>query len=310
VSDSSAAAPAPVPAPGLPLTLFRALRPRQWLKNGVLFVPLMFAKGAFVPDRALKAALAVLAFSLLASGVYVLNDWVDREHDRRHPEKRRRPIAAGHLGGRGAALLVVLCWTGAGLLGASISLGLLGVLGLYLLEQVLYSLGLKRIVILDIMAIALGFIIRVVAGAVAIDVEVSSWLFLCTLFLSLFLGFAKRRAELATLNQDAVAHRPNLGEYSVELLDQMMAVSAACSILSYSLYTSAHETVVRLGSHRLTLTVPCVVYGVFRYLFLVHRRGAGGAPEKVLLDDRALQVSVGVYLAIAGWALYFPPSLG
>jgi 4-hydroxybenzoate polyprenyltransferase len=285
---------------------FRALRVKQWTKNGALVAPLIFSKDLFAPGQIVRALLAMAAFSLLASGVYVVNDWFDREKDRLHPEKRHRPIAAGHLGLGGALWLMIGCWGGALGLGWSLGPGFLGVLGSYLALQVLYTGVLKKLVILDVMAIALGFILRVIAGAVAIDVVVSNWLFLCTLLLAVFLGFAKRRAELSSLEDDATAHRSNLADYSVGMLDQMMSISASSTILAYGLYTVARETVDHVGSDRLKYTVPCVVYAVFRYLFLVHKRGAGGAPEKVLLGDRPLQVAIVVFLALAGWALYLP----
>ncbi len=286
-----------------PKAAFKALRPKQWLKNGVLLVPLLFAKGIFTSGLLARAMASVAAFSLLASGVYVLNDWFDRQKDRLHPEKKNRPIAAGLIGGMGATGLVLVCWAGAAAIGAWLGLHFLAVLGGYLLLQVLYTGGLKRLVILDVMAIAMGFIIRVVAGAAAIDVAVSNWLFLCTLLGAVFLGFAKRRAELSQL-EDASAHRANLADYSLPMLDQMMSIAAASCILAYGLYTVSAETVARVGNEHLRLTVPCVVYGVFRYLFLVHKRGAGGAPEKVLLSDAPLMIDAALFLAIAGWALY------
>lgn len=292
-----------VPRPPVIVAAIRALRPKQWIKNGVLLVPLLFARSIFAHGLALRALVAVVAFSLLASGVYVVNDWFDREKDKLHPEKRKRPIAAGHLSGLSAALLVILVWGAAVLVGWWLSPQFLGVLGGYLLLQVLYTGGLKRLVLLDIMAIALGFILRVVAGAVAIDVEVSNWLFLCTLLGALFLGFAKRRAELSSL-EDASAHRASLADYTVPLLDQMMSISAASSILAYGLYTVSKETVDHVGTDHLKFTVPLVVYAVFRYLFLVHKRGAGGAPEKVFLSDRPLMITSALYLAVAAWALY------
>lgn len=292
-----------LPRPPLPLAAFRALRVKQWTKNGALLAPLLFAKSIFAEGLALKAVLAVVAFSLLASGVYVVNDWFDREKDRLHPEKRKRPIAAGHLGGGAAFALVLACWGGAAALAWRLGPAFSGVLGGYLALQVLYTGLLKRLVLLDIMAIALGFILRVVAGAAAIDVVVSNWLFLCTLLLALFLGFAKRRAELSSL-EDASAHRANLADYTVPMLDQMMSISAACCILAYGLYTVAKETVEHVGSDHLKFTVPFVVYGMFRYLFLVHKRGAGGAPEKVLLGDVPLLIDIGLFVAVAGWALY------
>jgi 4-hydroxybenzoate polyprenyltransferase len=293
------------PAPVWPLAALKALRPKQWTKNGVLLAPLIFAKSAFETGLVLKAFVAVAAFSLLASGVYVINDWVDRDKDRLHPEKRRRPIAAGHLGLGSAIVLVVACWSAAAGLGLWLGVPFLGVLGGYLVLQAVYTGGLKHTVLLDVMAIALGFILRVVAGATAINVVVSNWLFLCTLLGAVFLGFAKRRAELSSL-EEAAAHRANLAEYTVPMLDQMMSIAAASTVLAYGLYTVSSETVAHVGSDRLKFTVPCVIYGVFRYVFLVHKRGQGGAPEKVLLGDLPIQLTVLAILGIAAWALYFP----
>jgi len=292
--------------PAWPVTVFRALRVRQWTKNGVLLAPLVFAKSALAGASLVRALLATVAFSLLASGVYLINDWVDRDKDRLHPEKRKRPIAAGHLTLKGALGLVALSWGGAAALGAFLGPSFLSALLGYLALQAAYTWVLKHHVILDVMAIAMGFILRVVAGAAAISVEVSNWLFLCTLLGAVFLGFAKRWAELAVLEEDATSHRANLADYSPAMLDQMMSISAASTIVAYSLYTVSKETIEHVGSDRLKYTVPCVVYGVFRYLFLVHKRGAGGAPEKVLLGDRALQADIIVFLAIAAWVLYLP----
>ena len=289
--------------PPLPLAAVRALRPKQWVKNGVLLAPLIFAKSIFAEGMLLKAALAVAAFSLMASGVYVLNDWFDREKDRLHPEKRKRPIAAGHLGGAAAIGLIIVCWSIAGYVGSLLSMDFVAVLGGYLALQFVYTFFLKKMVLLDIMGIALGFILRVVAGAVAINVVVSNWLFLCTLLGALFLGFGKRRAELGAL-EDASSHRASLADYTVPLLDQMMSISAACCILAYGLYTVSKETVDHVGSDRLKYTIPFAVYAVFRYLFLVHKRGAGGAPEKVLLGDAPILIDTACFLAVAAWALY------
>lgn len=292
-----------VKRPLLIVAALKALRPKQWTKNAALLVPLLFAKSIFAQGLAVRALLGVGIFSLLASGVYVVNDWFDREKDRLHPEKRKRPIAAGHLPGPAAIGLVVVCWGVAGFGAWRLSSSFAAVLLGYLVLQALYTSVLKQMVLLDIMAIALGFILRVVAGAEAIDVVVSNWLFLCTLLGALFLGFAKRRAELSSL-EDATAHRASLADYTVPLLDQMMSICAACIILAYGLYTVSKETVEHVGSDHLKFTVPFVVYGVFRYLFLVHKRGAGGAPEEVLLSDAPLLVDIALILAVAGWALY------
>jgi 4-hydroxybenzoate polyprenyltransferase len=303
-SAKSSSEGAEVTAPSWPVAAIRALRPKQWTKNGVLVAPLLFAKSALDIGLVSKTLVAVLAFSFLASGVYVINDWVDRDKDRLHPEKRRRPIAAGHLGFSSVVGLVVTCWGLATALSLWLGTAFLSVLGGYLLLQAMYTGWLKHVVLLDVMAIACGFILRVVAGAVAISVTVSNWLFLCTLLGAVFLGFAKRRAELSL--EEAVAHRSNLADYTVPLLDQMMSISAACTVLAYGLYSVSPETMAHVGSDRLKFTVPCVLYGVFRYLFLVHKRGEGGAPEKVLLSDRPIQLTLLAAVVIAAWALYFP----
>lgn len=288
-----------------PVAAIRALRPRQWTKNGVLFVPLLFAKSIFVQGQLVRSALAVAAFCLLASGVYLVNDWFDREKDRLHPEKKHRPIAAGQLRPPAVVALLALCWGGSAALALSINRQFALVCVGYVALQVAYTTVLKHLVVLDVMALAMGFIVRVVAGAVAIDVVVSNWLFLCTLLGAVFLGFAKRRAELSSLEEGAAAHRASLGEYTQTMLDQMMSISAACTILAYGLYTVSAETIARVGSDHLKLTVPCVIFGVFRYLFLVHKRGLGGSPEKILLTDLPLMLDIGVFLGIAAWGLYF-----
>jgi 4-hydroxybenzoate polyprenyltransferase len=288
----------------LPAAAVRALRPRQWTKNGVLVVPLLFAKGIFREGLLVRSAVAVVAFSLLASGVYLINDWFDREKDRLHPEKRHRPIAAGHLGLGGASVLLLMCWGGAAALSVWLGLQFTYVMIAYVVMQIFYTKWLKHLVLFDVMVLALGFILRVVAGAVAIDVVVSNWLFLCTLLGAVFLGFAKRRAELSSLEEGAVAHRATLGDYTETLLDQMMSISAACTILAYGLYTVSADTIARVGSDKLKYTVPVVIYGVFRYLFLVHKRGLGGSPEKVLLSDVPTMACAAAFLGIAGWSLY------
>lgn len=285
-------------------TLARALRLRQWTKNGGVYAPLLFARAVFVEGAALRATLAVGAFCLISSGVYVVNDWVDRERDRLHPEKRHRPIAAGLIPGAVAAALVAACWAaGFGLaLAARRELAALA-LG-YVLLQLLYTFLLKHLVIVDVVVIAAGFVLRVAGGGVAISVPLSNWLFLCTLLLALFLGFAKRRHELTSLQAEAASHRANLSEYSLPMLDQMIgAVTAAC-LVAYGIYSVSPETIQHVGSDRMKFTVPFVMYGFFRYLFLIHRRGAGGSPERVLLSDPPLLVNIGLYVGVAAWALY------
>ena len=281
-----------------------SIRPAQWTKNGVLLVAPVFAHRATDAASVVRALVAVAAFCLLASAVYVANDLADREHDRIHPVKRRRPIAAGELSVELATgLTAVLAFAGlvlAGLLGASFLAVGLG----YLALQAAYTLVLRRLVIVDVFAVALGFVLRVVAGAVAVAVPISNWLYLCSLLLALFLALAKRRAEIILLAAEAPSHRHILAEYSTPLLDQLITVLSACSVLAYALYTLSPETIQKFGSDRLKFTVPFVLFGLFRYLYLVHRRGAGGQPELVLLRDRATQVNLAAYVATVLWAIY------
>lgn len=285
----------------------RALRPRQWTKNLVIFAPLLFAKSVLLGHLALHSLVAFGSFSMLASGIYLLNDWLDRDQDRLHPDKRHRPIAAGLISGRGAAITVAALWAIGFGLAALDGPTFASVAASYVVLQIFYSLWLKKMVILDVMIIAAGFILRVIGGGVAIDVQVSNWLFLCTLLLAVFLGFAKRRHELSSLHGDQLAHRANLSDYSLPMLDQMMSVVAAACIVAYGLYTVARETVEHVGSDRLKFSVPFVIYGIFRYLFLIHKRGAGGSPEKVLLSDPPLVFDLLLYLAVCAWALYGRP---
>lgn len=300
-----ALSPGDKPAARRGLAWVRALRPRQWTKNLAVYAPLLFARRVLDPVSALDATLAVAAFCLLSSGVYVLNDWVDRERDRLHPEKKDRPIAAGQIGGRGAALLVAACWgVGAGL--AFLARPRFAeAAAAYVALQLLYTFALKHQVIVDVLVIAAGFVIRVAGGAVAIDVPISNWLYLCAFLLAIFLGFAKRRHELTSLQAEAAGHRSSLSEYSLPLLDQLISVVAATCILAYGLYTVSAETIGKVGSDRLKFTVPFVLFGIFRYLFLIHRRSAGGSPERILLSDWPLIVDLILYVATVGWALYW-----
>ena len=312
----SESAPSPVPAPPAAVTppaarepllraAMRELRPRQWTKNAAVLAPLVFAHKALVPALVLKALAATVGFCLLSSAIYVFNDLVDREKDRLHPVKRNRPIASGALGtGPAIALGLAVLAGGLALFGLMTSThALYGALG-YLALQVLYTGGLKRLVILDIIAIAIGFVIRVASGALAIDVPISSWLYICTFLLALFLGFSKRRAELVLLENGASEHRANLAELSLPLVDQLIAVVTASTVVSYALYTMSEETVRKFGTDNLKFTIPCVIYGIFRYLYLIYRRGEGGSPERLLLSDAPLIVDILIFCAIVGAVLY------
>ncbi len=265
--------------------LLRSLRPAQWVKNLFVVVPLVFAHRLDRPQLSLQAFLAFLAFCAASSAIYLLNDVRDRESDLRHPLKRHRPIASGELG-IGAALISAV-----GLLAlaaiASVRLPALFAIALsaYVTLNVLYSLGLKRVVILDVMTIAAGFVLRVLAGAAAIEVEVSSWLLLCTTFVALFLAFSKRRQEIATLPPGEVTTRAVLEQYNLTFLDQLINVVTASTVIAYSLYTVDPATAPRLGTRHLVWTVPLVVYGVFRFLFLLYRRNDARSPTDAILRD-------------------------
>ena len=274
-----------------------SLRPHQWTKNLVLFAALAFSKHLFEAGPLVRAVVAFSLFCGLSGAVYLLNDVADRERDRMHPLKRLRPVASGALSPRTAVGLAALI--GFGCLALSFTLGVpfAACAVLYLGLNLLYSFSLKEVVILDVLAISMGFVLRAVAGAVAIGVLISDWLLICTILLALFLTLSKRRHELTSLSDTAVSHRPTLQEYSPYLLDQMIAVVTASCVTSYAFYTTAQETRDKFQTDRLAWTLPFVLYGIFRYLYLVHRKEQGGSPTDVLLTDRPLLV------AVALWAL-------
>lgn len=266
----------------------KLLRPHQWVKSGFVFVGLLFGHGWQNPALVMQVLLAAAAFSLAASAVYVGNDLADRESDRQHPEKCRRPLASGAIGVSAALVLGAICLALALVLAWLASPVVLGIIVAYLLLNVGYTQGLKHVVLLDVFIIAAGFMLRILAGTIGVGITPSNWLLLCGLMVTLFLGFAKRRAELKALDEDAGSHRRVLDDYDPVLLDKLIGVCAAATIVSYSLYTVSPETVALHGTDRLVATVPFVVYGMFRYLFLLHRRAGGGDPAAQLLTDRHL----------------------
>ncbi len=292
----------------LPRALLVSLRPHQWPKNLVVLAALAFSKHLFEADAVARALLAVVIFCALSGATYVLNDLIDLERDRLHPQKRLRPLASGALPvsvGRWAGLALAL-----GGLAASLALGgrfALAALA-YVALNVAYSFVLKHAVILDVLSIAIGFVVRAVAGALAIDVAFSDWLLVCTILLALFLALAKRRHELVTL-QDAAGHRQILAEYSPYLLDQMIAVVTASCLTAYAFYTLAPDTIEKYRTDRLSLTIPFVIYGIFRYLYLVHRREQGGSPSDVLLTDRPLLLAVALWAVAVVAIVYTAPGL-
>jgi 4-hydroxybenzoate polyprenyltransferase len=274
-----------------------SLRPHQWTKNLVVFAPLALSKHLFEAEAFAREALAFVLFCGLSGAVYLINDLADLERDRLHPRKRLRPLASGALAPRLAALLGAVLASSC--LGFALLLGgpFLACATLYLLLNLGYSFVVKEVVILDVISISLGFVLRAVAGAVAIAVQFSDWLLVCTTLLALFLALAKRRHELTSLNEAASDHRPILAEYSPYLLDQMISVVTASCLMAYAFYTMAPETVEKYRTDRLAWTIPFVLYGIFRYLYLVHQKEKGGSPTDVLLTDRPL------LLDVALWAL-------
>ena len=278
--------------------LIRLLRPQQWLKNGFVLVGLLFGHAWRDPAKLEQALWAFIAFCLLASAIYVFNDLIDRERDRCHPKKRHRPLAAGSVTVPAALVLMGACLVG----GVTIALTRAGeapwVFFAYVVLNIAYTLGLKHIVVLDVFMIAAGFMLRLLAGTLGLDIAPSQWLLLCGLMLTLFLGFAKRRAELIALAEGSANHRRVLEQYSKGLLDQFITIATACTVVSYSLYTVSPETVAMHGSTHLMLTVPFVLYGMLRYLFLLHRRGGGGDPSRELVGDPHMAAAVAGWLAM------------
>jgi len=284
-----------------------SLRPRQWVKNLFVFAGLIFSHSLFTP-LVWPAIGAFLIFCGLSGAIYVFNDLADVEKDRRHPAKRNRPIARGALpipaaATLGGAILVVSLVAAFWL---SVPFGIVAIAYAALLTA--YSVWLKHLVILDVLTVAGGFVLRAIAGAAAIAVEISGWLVICTILIALFLALGKRRHEYRTLRGDAAAHRPILAEYSEGFLDQMVAVVTASTVTAYALYTMSPDTVAKFHTRMLPVTLPFVLYGIFRYLYLLYRRDEGGNPSDLLLNDRALLANtilwiLALFIIIYGSAL-------
>ena len=310
VSPAHSAYPRPAGAgvrSGLvPLHVLRSLRPAQWTKNLIVFAGLIFGQKLFVPAEDLRACVAFVVFCALSGVVYLVNDVRDREADQRHPIKSQRPIARGALSPAAAIAAAVLL--GASALVASAFLGpAFAVIAVGYLALLLgYSFSLKHVVILDVLTIAAGFVLRAMAGAVAVGVPFSNWLLLLTLLLALFLGLSKRRAELVALADEAKHHRRALDEYSPYLLDQMISVVTASTLLAYAFYTISPETTQKFGTDHLLYTVPFPLYGIFRYLYLVHKRDGGGNPADALMTDRPLLACVALWAAVVVVIVYGP----
>jgi 4-hydroxybenzoate polyprenyltransferase len=276
--------------------IVKTARPHHWIKNLIIFAALVFAKKFSDPLAVVPAIKGFLAFCLTASAIYYLNDIADFKKDQLHPLKKLRPIASGQMN-LGLAWTLALIILAAGLF-ISLSLGreFLGCFALYVILNISYNLGLKNVVIIDVMVLAIGFVVRAAAGAAAIAVPISSWLLVCTILLALFLGFAKRRHEIMILGETAISHRQSLAHYSPYFLDQMISVVTASTVIAYTFYTLSPEVQEKFGSGDLVLTVPFVLYGVFRYLYLVHQKDKGGSPTRLLVTDAPLLACVGLWI--------------
>ena len=283
--------------------LLVSMRPRQWIKNLVVFAALIFAKKLTDTQLILRSMAAFGLFCATSGGVYIINDLFDADRDRKHPLKARRPIASRALGTLPALTAAILLLAGSVMTGFILSGPFGAVLLIYVVINLVYSFWLKEVVIIDVMAIASGFVLRAVAGAMIIGVEISHWLIMCTILLSLFLALCKRRQELESLER-AHEHRIILKEYSLDYIDQMINVVTPSTLLMYILYSVSPEVQMKLGTGHLYLTVPFVLYGIFRYLYLVHQKGGGGSPTTTLLTDRPLLICVGLWTMTVVVLLY------
>jgi 4-hydroxybenzoate polyprenyltransferase len=293
--------------------LSRTMRPRQWLKNGFVFIALFFDRQLDEPTSILYATAAFVLLCLMSGAVYIMNDLVDIENDRQHPRKRTRPLASGRLNPTVAAAAAIIFAAGSLIAGLWLSLPFGIILLAYLLTQIAYTLWLKHQVLIDVSIVATGFILRIAAGVAVLEPiqrvqRFSPWLYVFGGFLALFLALGKRRHELVLLGEDAGNHRAILREYNLELLDRLIGIVTTSTLVSYSLYTFLAEGLPE--NHLMMLTIPFVLYGVFRYLYLVHVRHEGGAPEEIALRDRPLQVTIVLWGLIVLLALYIAPGTG
>ena len=273
----------------------RLIRMKHWVKSVFIFAPLIFSLNFYKPIYIGRTLIMCAAFCLAASAVYVFNDIADRERDRLHPKKKDRPIANGSVPVRGALILAVVLFLASAAVSMILGLPSLLTVLVYIGMNVAYSLLLKNQTFIDVMVIATGFLLRLVAGAVAISVELSSWMLLATFFLSLFLGFGKRRKEVDEASSD---HRAVFQEYTVDLLNSLIIISAALTIITYSLYVVTSKTMIALGRDKFIATIPFVVFGVFRYMFLIYRQNNGGDPAEILLKDKAMLIDIALWVCI------------
>ncbi len=280
---------------------WRAMRPQQWIKNAFVWAGLLFSHAWHDASLAMNVAAAFAAFCLLASAVYIGNDWIDRDADRAHPVKRSRPIASGRIPLAAATWMSIALALAALALGAWVGAELVAILVAYVLLNIAYSLGLKHMVIIDVIAVAVGFLLRLLAGTLGVGIAPSPWLLMCGLMLTLLLGFGKRRAEIAAV--ESGGGRAVLDDYSPALLDRLVTVCVSGTLISYSLYTISPQTIILHGSANLVYTVPIVTYALFRYLYLLDRQHAAEDPSRLMLTDHHLQGAAMAWLAAVIWAL-------
>jgi 4-hydroxybenzoate polyprenyltransferase len=273
----------------------RLIRIKHWVKDVFVFAPLIFSLNFYKPIYIGRTLIMVAAFCLAASSVYVFNDVADRERDRLHPKKKDRPIASGAVPVRSALILAAVLFLASVAVCAILGLPSVLIVLTYIAMNVAYSLLLKKQTFIDVMVIATGFLLRVVAGAIAINVELSSWMLLTTFFLSLFLGFGKRRKEVT---EGSNRHRAVFQDYTVELLNSLIIISASLTIITYSLYVVTSKAMIDLGRDKFIATIPFVVFGVFRYMFLIYRHNNGGDPAEVLLKDKVLLIDIALWVCL------------
>jgi len=284
--------------------LWRLLRPRQWVKNGFVFVGLLFANAWQQPGLPLRVLVTAVAFCFVASGVYIFNDLFDREQDRYHARNKTRPLAAGRVSAGTAVILLIVLWILSFGLALLVSRTVLGILLIYIVLNVAYSVRLKEVVLLDVFIIAAGFMLRILAGTVGVGIPPSQWLLLCGMMIALFLGFTKRRAELyANSGIEDFGQRKVLGHYQPVLVDKMIVITATCVILSYSLYTMSPITIQTHHTDSLIYTVPFVVYGIFRYIYSLHTKATGSDPSQEIFRDKHILFSIVGWLAVTIWLL-------
>lgn len=299
---------------GTVFAIIESMRPKQWIKNLIVFAPVAFAQRLHEPEMLIASLAAFASFCLSSSGVYLLNDIVDREADRVHPEKKDRPIASGRLGTGTAFVAMLILFAASFGLAFALKPFVMVIVAAYVALNVAYSYKLKSMVIIDAFSIAFGFVLRMLAGADALrsidpEIEISTWIVFCTLLGSLFLAFCKRRHELG-LEDAAPNHRASLAEYGTRFLDQMIAISTACTVMAYALWTMWPETVEKFGTRGLFWTVPFVCYGIFRYLYLVHQKDLGGSPSKVFLSDKPLIANILLWALTVMVVLYWKKLIG